>query len=204
MRKSIIILSIILILLIILGIYLYLTSDLKLESYVYRDKFTFVKNEEANGNITHTLIYPVGPNDNLIVYKIPFRYNPFELEKSIEIDSLVNEKIFSSKGFYITLDPDYDSKAVVAALILSNVLSTADYGVFKFPLEVAFTKEKSGYNRKIIDCKDATDDIKVIKLVLGMRNNVYSEDNCIIVEGDSYDGMIKSAERLSLRLLTSF
>ncbi len=204
MRKSIAILAIIFVLLVGLGIYLYLNSDLKIDSYVYRDRFTFVENEESNGNITHTLIYPVGPRDNLIVYKIPFRYSPFELEKSIRVESTVDKKIFSSKGFYITLDPDYDSKAVVAALILSNVLSTADYGVFKFPLEVAFTKEKSSYNKKIIDCKDATNDIKVIKLVLGIRNNLYSEDNCIIVEGDGYDGMIKSAERLSLRLLTSF
>ena len=204
MKKKLIFAAILIVFVVaIILFFVFREASVSYESYFYNSDFEFVKYEDETGNITHTLLLSAGFKNNLELYQIPFRYSPYELE-GISVEKGIRDKMLASKGFYITLDPDYDVKSVIAAVELSKILSTADFSIFKFPIDSAFTKEREGYDTPVKDCKDATSDIKIIKLLLGSSTKVYSQDNCIIVEGNTYDNLIKSAESLSLTLLTVF
>ena len=133
------------------------------------------------------------------LYQIPLRNLPEDVE-FVSVDGKVVKKILESGGVFITLDPNLKASASLGAIELAGVIGTAEFGVFKIPTQGAFT-ESIDSEYLVKTCADAKDGVVVINLRLGEQSRVYSEGDCVIVEGDSYDNLIKSSERLIYSLL---
>ena len=167
------------------------------------EKFNFVTSRVGVTPI-YTLKLFVTYGDKLNKqYEIPLRNRPYDLE-DIEVDKGIRTKILTSKGIFITLDPELDQKAVIAGIQLSKVLGTANYGVFKIPTQGAFTLPINTTNQSdypVKTCRDATQDIRVISLQIGNETRAYLNKDCIIVEGKNTEELIKASEKTVLKLL---
>ncbi len=162
------------------------------------DKFSFRKEKIDEGLILHTLTaYSIYQRTGH-KYDISFRNNPKEIE-TIFIDD-VRKNILGKERLYITLDPNYKGKAVVASVELGRVLGEAEWGVFKIPTSAA-TIEKTNTTYPVVTCKDVNSRTGVIWLRLGNTTSVTSYKGCVIVEGTDYDNLIKAADKLAYYLL---
>ena len=194
------VLIIILIILVVL-ILINRKSPILSNKYIYTspkgEEFTFTKTKVENITL-HVLTAYVEYN-GLHQYTIPFRNNPNEVDK-IPIETNIKNKILNKKGIFITLNPYLKSDAVIAAVEISRVIGTNDYGVFKIPTQSA-TTISTNTTYPVINCNDVTKDIGVILIGIGNYTRIFSNKECIIVEGDNYDNLIRAADKLSLHLL---
>ena len=199
-----IIIYVLIIVLIVLVVFVVVNrqSGLLTNKYVYTnpkgEDFTFTKTKLENITF-HVLTAYVETNKGLNQYTIPFRNNPYDLE-DILIEVNIKNKILNKKGIYITLNPNLRSEAVIAAIEISRVIGTNDYGIFKIPTQSA-TTIPTNTTFPVINCNDATQDTGVILLGIGNYTRVFSNKECVIVEGDSYENLIKAADKLALHLL---
>ena len=200
--------GIIIIFLIIITIALIILIPSLSSTYTYTspsgEKFTFTKSNV--GDLTlHTLTTYVtykGDNQNH-QYAIPLRYGPKSLE-DIYVQKEINNLILNKEYLYLTLDPNYNSKALLANIDIAKVTGTADYSVFKIPTQGALIYPANNSNSTltpIITCNNVNDKIGVIWLKLGDEDKVYSSKGCVIVQGKDYDRLIQSADRLVYNLL---
>jgi hypothetical protein len=170
--------------------------------YVYTspsgEQFEFYKYQIENITQHILTIYRVDQGVKHQV-DIPFINDPYSLE-NIQIGNEVKDNILTKKGLFITLDPYGDSKSVLAAIEITRVIGTNDYGVFKIPTQSA-TIVQTNTTFPVKTCGDATQDIGVIYLAIGNQTQVFSYKNCVVVEGKTYDDLIKSADKLTLNLL---
>jgi len=167
------------------------------------EKFEFVTGYAGKVPI-YTLKINVNYGNKLIKpYEIPLRNKPSDLEE-IQVDSKIESKLLNSKGVFITMDPELDQKASIAAIQLAKVIGTADYGVFKIPTQGAFIQAINLTNNQdypVKACQDATPDIRVVLLKLGNENKAYIDKDCIIIEATNPDNLIKVAEKVVLTIL---
>lgn len=140
-------------------------------------------------------------------YEIPFYYHPRELE-GIVVEPGVRDKFFdmaaNNGAIYIVVDPDSDSKSVVAGVEIAKITGQG-YQLLNVPTYSAFSKEPSNLTvnveTPIMDCTAANNQTLVVGLVLSSRNVVYSQGYCVRLEAASYDEMIMVADRLMYNLL---
>lgn len=162
------------------------------------DKFSFKKEKIDENLVLHTLTaYSIYQRTGH-KYDISFRNDPKELE-ALSIDD-VRKNILGKERLYITLDPNYKGKAVVASVELARILGQAEWGVFKIPTSAA-TIEKTNTTYPVVTCKDVSSRVGVIWLRLGNTTSVTSYKGCVIVEGTDYDNLIKAADKLAYYLL---
>ena len=136
-------------------------------------------------------------------YEIPLRNKPQDLA-AIPIDSEVKNKILNSRGIFITMQPELNQKAAIAGIQLAKVLGTADYGIFKIPVQGASTLPINTTNTSdypVKTCQDATPNIRVIILTLGGENKAYVTADCVIIKATDEGNLIKVAEAVVLKLL---
>ena len=182
----------------------------ELESYTYRGPgggyiFTIDVTKDHTFHIIHY-------NANGEPYSVPFHNGPRELKKEIPMESgLMDNLVYDvSQGYsrlkllaYITMAPgieeESDFKSTVALLTISRVLGEGRASVYNLQTTGASTEKQSGVPH--ITCDDASWRTAVIELKLGDENRVYTEGDCVIVEGVDGDGLVKSAERLTYLLL---
>ncbi|MBI2107154.1 hypothetical protein HYT57_04160 [Candidatus Woesearchaeota archaeon] len=157
------------------------------------EEFTFIENEVGELTLYDLQLYTerVGVEH---LYQIPVRNLPKDVA-FVSFEEGVQKKILSSKGVFITLDPKLNAQASLGAIEIAGVIGTADFGVFKIPTQGAFT-EKTDMDYPVKTCDDANGGVTVVLLNLGQGNRVYSNGSCVIVEGNSYENLIKSSERL--------
>ena len=199
-----IIIYILIIVLIILVVFVVINrqSGLLTNKYTYTnpkgEDFTFAKTKVENITM-HILTAYVEDENGLHQYTVSFRNNPYDLE-DIYLEPNIKNKILNKKGIFMTLNPNLRSEAVVAAVEISRIIGTNDYGVFKIPTQSATTMS-TNTTFPVRNCKDATQDIGVILLGIGNYTRVFSNKECTVVEGDSYENLIRAADRLALHLL---
>ncbi len=133
------------------------------------------------------------------LYQVPLRNLPDDV-KPIPLDTRAVKKILSSRGVFITYDPNLKSDVAIGAIEIASVIGTADFGIFKIPTEGAFT-EATDIDYSVKTCEDAKDGVIVINLRLEDENRVYLEEDCVIIEGENYESLIKSSEKLIYSLL---
>ncbi len=159
--------------------------------------------------IFHNIDLSVGNN----LYSIPLRNDPRSIENIIvedfdEVDWLkksseaANYDILA-KEVYITFDPiKYSGGDLgIAGGEIAKIIGSSSTGMYKIPTGGAFTKSLNEYSKIIKTCDDANSETGIILLTLGNENKVNVEEDCIIIEGNSYEGLIKSADRFLLTLL---
>ncbi|MDD5178207.1 MAG: hypothetical protein PHT54_02905 [Candidatus Nanoarchaeia archaeon] len=124
------------------------------------------------------------------------RYHPKDLE-DIPYDSKIKEKL-NKKKIYITIDPTQNmtGKTTIAALEINNMVEP----VYNIEVLSALTKD-IGNNMTIMDCNSVTSENAVIWIKLGENNRVYTENNCVIIEGQTQDNLIKGADLLDFVVL---
>jgi len=171
--------------------------------YVYTspsgEQFEFYKYKIENITQHILTIYAVDKQGGKHQVDIPFINDPYSLE-NIPIGKEVKNNILAKKGIFVTLDPYGESKSVLAAIEITRVIGTNDYGVFKIPTQSA-TIIQTNTTFPVKTCGDATKDIGVIYLAIGNQTQIFSYKNCVVVEGKNYDNLIKSADKLAMHLL---
>ena len=173
------------------------------DRYIYTspsgEQFEFVKSEV--GNITQHIatIYAFDRQGNKHQVDIPFINDPYSLEE-ISIVNEVKNKLLNKEGIFVTLDPNSGSKSVLAAVEITRVIGTSDYGVFKIPTQVATTTQ-TNTTYPYITCNDATKQIGVVYLWLKNQTRIFSLGECVVVEGKDYDDLIKASDKLTMHLL---
>jgi hypothetical protein len=188
----------------------------KASTYTYQgrtDNFSF-QITRTNDFTQHFL--QVFTQENGLTHEklIPFQYGPKELQniylekdiyKKVVGDQTSKTKIFLTQD--IKLISITNQSSVIAEQEIGKVTGTANYSVFKIPTKAAFTYNDGTLTLtadQVIDCKYANSKVAVILFQLGNETKIYSENECVIVQGKDSDGIKKAATKLSYHLLGVF
>ena len=135
-------------------------------------------------------------NDN--PYYLSIRNDPRDLE-SIPITGSPQKTMSYAKRVFITLSPEDNltSKATIAALEIDKIIDNPYF--YNLPVNSSMTSPFGNF--PVISCSNATEDNAVIWLKKGASTQITETNNCIIVEGEDEDDLIKAADRLSLFLV---
>ena len=158
------------------------------DNYVYNG-FEFTK-------VSNLWFTEVQINNKL--FRISMRYSPRELEH-IGVEPGTYEKIVSSKKIYFTVPGNLSSVAVLAITELGRIVGTR-YGILNIPSQSALT-EASDNGTFVKTCKDAVNGTGVILFKTGNTTAVYSDKNCVIVQGKDDWDIVKAADRVTFGLL---
>lgn len=201
-------------LLIILGIILIISlifmffNYKKPNEYEYNG-FTFskIRLESAPKLVFHQLRMYNGDS----VYDIPFRNGPESIELIPANLSVAWLKLSKgdtenynvlAKSVYLTFSPKLSGgDLAIAGGEIAKVLGTSNYGVYKVPTGGAVTEAVEGKSSVVRTCDNATKETGVILLKIGDETKVYSEKDCIIVQGINYVDLIKASDRFIYELL---
>ncbi len=158
------------------------------ESYVYNGfKFTKISNlwltEVQIGNT---------------LFRITTRYSPREVEH-ISLEPGVITKIINSDKIYFTVPGNLSSVAVLGITEVGRIVGTR-YGILNIPSQSALT-EAIGNETLVKTCDDAVNGTGVMLFTTGNSTAVYSEKDCVIVQGEDEWGIVKAADRLAFSLL---
>lgn len=158
------------------------------DNYIYNG-FKFTK-------VSNLWFTEVQINDKL--FRISMRYSPRELEH-ISVEPGTYEKIVSSKKIYFTVPGNLSSVAVLAITELGRIVGTR-YGILNIPSQSALT-EASNNGTFVKTCKDAVNGTGVILFKTGNTTAVYSDKNCVIIQGENDWDIVKAADRVTFGLL---
>jgi hypothetical protein len=142
---------------------------------------------------------------NVLFYCIPIsgggatsmvvlRNDPRTLNVSID----VGDKLDGISQVWITMPPELSSDAVIAGHELGAFTAR-----MLFNTSYALTESNTSFYPQM-NCNDSTDEIRVFLMDVGNETKVFSKDNCIVVQGDNYEGMTKAADALVLKWLLKF
>jgi len=132
------------------------------------------------------------------IFRITTRYSPNEIEH-ITVEPGIYEKIVGSKGIYFTVTNNLSSVAVLAITELGRIVGTR-YGLFNIPSQAALI-ESDGKETPVKTCKDAVNGTGVIWFKTGNITAAYSDQNCVIIQGEDEWGIVKAADRVTFGLL---
>lgn len=171
-------------------------------------EYTNINGEDyklVKNSVFNTTFYGVGFTINEVTYNYQFRNSPAEVDK-IPLEKDVERVLNRPEGIsilYITQDKDFVNKSgtdsSIAAGEFSRILGTNDYGVFKLNVDNTFTTKPDSKEKQIITCANVSNDVAVIYVKEG-ENKIYSEGDCLIVQGTSED-IIKVGDRLAYYLV---
>lgn len=202
--------------LILLGIILIFSASFMLFNYKKPNEyeyngFTFskIRLESAPKLVFHQLRVYNGDS----VYEIPFRNGPEGVEsipvvnlsvawlKQLGGEDVENYNILA-KSVYLTFNPKLSGgDLAIAGGEIAKVLGTSNYGIYKVPTGGAVTESIEEKTAVVRTCDNATKDMGVILLSIGYENKIYSEGDCVIIQGTNYVNLIRSADRFIYELL---
>lgn len=165
---------------------------------------------DIGGHTLHTLTVFMDEEKGLHQVNMPMWYGPKEV-KDIKFDENVIKKIKSygvDKGWiYFTIDPNESSQVVIARNEVSRLVGKSEFGILGIDIYGAFTSNIStsnlseeGTDYPFKTCKDAFGKQGVIWFSIGNQTRVYT-NKCIIVEGTTYEELIRASDRLAYGLL---
>ena len=150
-------------------------------------------------------------------YIYAFRNKPQDLE-DIPLEEGIANKLNRPEGLkdlYITKDVDLSGKikgsvSIVVAPMIS-ILGRSDFGIYKARVTSAYISHHAGEPvAPEVDCSTVNLNEKVNKtsavilVKLGEQNRIYSEGDCVVIEGKNTDGLIKSGEKFGYHLIGVF
>lgn len=153
------------------------------------------------GNMTD---YYLNTNISGKYHRFPFRNDPKNLEK-IYLEPNIKNKIINKKLIYVTQDVDeIGPKSLIGKIEFIGILGYNEDlgGIYKLNLKSAFTSKVE--NVSVISCKDVSKNVGVIYLNLGDENKIYSENDCIIIQGTDDNNLLLSSEKFAYHLLNVF
>lgn len=129
---------------------------------------------------------------------IGFRNNPKDLE-NITIDKSIKDVLFKKgvKELYVTMPSNATSLSVIAATEISKIVGNKYF--FNLPTHGALAEPNDKWPYKT--CNDVLTNTSIILLKIAPETKIYSENGCIIIEGNNEYEIVRSANRLVLTLL---
>lgn len=210
------IIALIVLLVIAVSVIITVNNIKKASTYTYQgrtDKFLFqiVKTNDFTSHFLQVFTQENGVTHEKI---IPFQYSPKELQ-NIPLENDIYKKVVgdqtSKTKIFLTQDINLititNQSSVIAEQEIGKVTGTADYGVFKIPTTAAFTYNDGSLNltaNQVIDCKYANSKVAVILFQIGDQTKIYSENECVIVQGKDAMDIRRAATKLSYHLLGVF
>ena len=136
-----------------------------------------------------------------------FKTYPTDL-LNLTYESNLKEKILYSdlqnsikkNKIYFSYDPSMDGSEILTAGTLVQILGINNAGIYNIPTVISVTKDSGNPDFLIKTCKDATEEIGVIELRYG-EPKIYSEGDCVIVQGKNREDFINMNDLLSYMLL---
>ncbi|MEK6955558.1 MAG: hypothetical protein AABW52_02780 [Nanoarchaeota archaeon] len=158
------------------------------------------------GNVT---LYSAHVKKDNVEYIYHFRNKPEDL-KNVYLEDNLLEKINRPQGVrnvYVTRDIEINvqtnNDVILAGAPFEAILGSADYSMYQIPLKNAYTTRIDERIPKIT-CKNVSPVDAVIYMRLGNETKVYSENECIIVQGTDADTLIKAGEKLGYYLIGAY
>lgn len=197
-----------LIVLVILVIVFYnIGRNLGSEKYNYHGKngeFFIDKETISNTDIFYTHVFVNGQE-----YIYPFRNHPEDLE-GVYLGEDLQSKLNRPKGtrfLYVTRDFELSENTknqdVIAAAGFEQILGTGKVGLYRINLLNTYTTKYRDDIPKVI-CSNVDDGVAVIYLRLASETKVYSEGDCIVIQGEDAEDLIKAGEKFGYYLLGVF
>lgn len=164
-------------------------------SFVYNG-FKVDKVEDKQ-NIFYNIELYIGDNPQL--FSVDIRSDPREIGL-IPSESNLKDKLLRQNvsELYITMEPTYTSKAVIAAMEISKIVGNKYF--FNLPTHGALIRS-IGDKSPVKTCDDVNETTSIIWLRLSDSTRIYSRGDCVIVDGQTEDDLIKASDRISLSLL---
>ncbi|MCX6711829.1 MAG: hypothetical protein NT139_02215 [Candidatus Woesearchaeota archaeon] len=131
---------------------------------------------------------------------ISFRNNPKDLE-NITIDNNIRDILLKKgvKELYITMPSNASSLSVIAATEISKIVGNQYF--FNLPTHGALTSPVEGKDVPVKTCNDVLTNMSIILFKIGSESKIYSQNGCVILEGNNEYELIRDANRLVLTLL---
>jgi hypothetical protein len=157
-----------------------------------------------------TLYYVEAFDSNDYKYTFSFRYYPTEL-KDVLVESDIYDKVlygneaktkYKSK-IYISVNPNMSGLETLSALSVAQILwqgTKGHEGVYKIPTQIAYSSDYEGDSFPIKTCEDATQEVGIILIKYGDMK-IYSDDYCVILQGNNLEELRMVNEKLSYMLL---
>lgn len=161
--------------------------------------------------VENTTLYRINTDVGNRKYIITLRNSPYDVE-NITMEPQP-EKAINRKGemLYITKDPEIINatvnKATIAIIEFGRILGTNEYGIYQIPTKSANTKfpeNNLNSTTPVITCDNVTDQISVIYVKLGNKNEIYTKSNCLVMEATDGDNLLKVADKFAYHLLGFF
>jgi len=131
-------------------------------------------------------------------YLLDVRHDPLSLE-DIPIDRSIKKKMADDQQVFITWDPGKGLTVTTTMAGLELIKVIPNNQLFAIPTNTSFTEP---YNdRPVMRCEDATSYTTVIYLKLGEETSVTTDGNCIILQGQTEEDIVRAADRLVLYIL---
>ncbi len=146
-----------------------------------------------------------------------FHYSPYDVE-DIYLENNIKNKILNKETIYLSFDPDTPeyvrSRMILSIYDIGQITGTSEgpyiYGLYNINTRLALTRLSTAGNftmptdTPIKSCKDATENVAVIEIRLGDKTKIYSEEECVIIEGTDRGEIVKAADKLTYQLLGLF
>jgi hypothetical protein len=163
----------------------------------------YVIYEVNDGNVLRYKVEAIANNG--VKYTHFFRNLPSDLlnltyDKDVRGKVLYNDNFLQKDKIYFTYDPDMNGNDILASGTLVQILGTNSQGIFKIPVVQSVTRDNNNPDFPIKTCGDATPDIGVIELKYG-DPGLYSDGECVIIQGNTREDFIKYNDLLSYILL---
>ncbi len=142
---------------------------------------------------------------------VVLRTDPRKIEK-LNININVPSVLLKTRPsiLYVTMDPDSNSNIVAASYEIVKFV-----GNLEFPALMAFTKATENNETNVVTCEQATNSKRVIWMKFIGTDNQFDDSSskmssvsisdrnpyCIIIESNSYNGLIESADAFVLEWL---
>ena len=150
-------------------------------------------------------------------YIYAFRNKPNDV-KNIDLEDNLIDKLNRPEGLkdlYITkevnLSENIEGSVNIVTAPMVSILGRSDFGIYKVRITSAYTSFHAGEPvAPIVDCstvnynKNINMSVGVVYLKLGNENKIYSDGDCIVIEGKDKDGLIKSGEKFAYSLIGVF
>ena len=193
--------------LVLIGMVLYLVKALSDNTY-YNYQGKSGNYEITKSKVSDIIFYSISVFSDNTKYIYSFRNHPKDLE-DVYLDPNLDSKMNRPGGLkiiYITRDVELYNEtnrdSLIAAANFEQVLGGTE-GIFKMNMTNTYTTFFRN-DLPVITCSNVTDTTAVIYLKLGEESKVYTEGDCVVIQGRGGSGLIRAAEKFAYYLLGVF
>ncbi|MEK6861588.1 MAG: hypothetical protein AABY07_06475 [Nanoarchaeota archaeon] len=194
---------IIVIIAVVVALAIFLSHQKKSNSYIYRGPsgtYEVYNTNEGGVDVSYIKIY-VNTANSTIKVNVPLRFDPKSVE-NIPLDN-VKDKVFKQL-IYLTQSPSLpdltDRGSIIASLEVSKITGM---GIYRISTQTAITEPSATSKLPVVTCNDVNETVAVINFRFG-EPSIKLENDCIIIQGNDKNSIIKAADKFIMHLFGVF